>query len=180
MSTPTKTSRHATRNNLSDNARKAAFELLNGRLADGLDLALITKQAHWNLKGLQFIGIHEMLDGFRTEQDDWNDKMAERAVQLGGTAFGTTQTIAANSQLAPYPTDIYAIQDHLAALIDRYAVVANAVRAAIDEADEAGDADTTDLFTEVSRGLDKQLWFLEAHVQEGPRPMRDGDGAGHR
>ena len=171
---------HATRNNLSDNARQVAFELLNGRLADGLDLALITKQAHWNLKGLQFIGVHEMLDGFRSEQDDWNDKMAERAVQLGGTAYGTTQTIGAHSQLSPYPIDIYAIQDHLAALIDRYAVVANAVRSSIDDADEAGDADTADLFTEVSRGLDKQLWFLEAHIQEGPRPMRDGDGTGHR
>ena len=180
MATIDKNPRHATRNNLTDNARKAAFQLLNARLADGLDLALITKQAHWNLKGLQFIGVHEMLDGFRDEQDDWNDKMAERAVQLGGTAYGTTQTIGANSQLSPYPTDIYAIQDHLAALIDRYSVVANAVRASIDEADDAGDADTADLFTEVSRGLDKQLWFLEAHIQEGPRPMRDGDGTGHR
>ena len=172
--------RHHTRNNLSDNARKVTLQLLNARLADGLDLALITKQAHWNLKGLQFIGVHEMLDGFRTEQDDLNDKMAERAVQLGGTAYGTTQAITANSQLTAYPTDIYAIADHLAALIDRYAVTANAVRASIDEADDAGDADTADLFTEVSRALDKQLWFLEAHVQEGPRPVRDGDGTGRR
>ena len=171
---------HKTRNNISSNARNVAVSLLTARLADGLDLALITKQAHWNLKGPQFIGIHEMLDGFRTVQDDWNDKTAERVTALGGTACGTSQAIAKTSGLAPYPTDIYRIADHLAALIDRYAAFANAVRTSIDEADEAGDPDTADLFTEVSRGLDKQLWFLEAHVQEGTGPIRDGDGTGGR
>ncbi len=179
MST-TKTTPHPSRNNLNSNARHVAIELLNARLADGLDLALITKQAHWNLKGLQFIGIHEMLDGFRGEQDDFNDTMAERIAQLGGTAFGTTQDITKSSQLTAYPTDIYAIQDHLAALIDRFSVAANAVRESIDQADEAGDADTADIFTEVSRGLDKQLWFLESHTQEPPHPLRDGDGKGKR
>ena len=171
---------HQTRNATSSNARTVAISLLNARLADGLDLSLITKQAHWNLKGPQFIGVHEMLDGFRSEQDDWNDKTAERITALGGTASGTSQVIAKSSQLEPYPTDIYRIADHLAALIDRYAVVANSVRSSIDEADEAGDPDTADLFTEVSRGLDKQLWFLEAHVQEETGPIRDGDGTGAR
>ncbi len=171
---------HPTRNNLPTNARSVAIDLLTSRLADGIDLALITKQAHWNLKGLQFIGVHEMLDGFRTAIDDWNDTMAERITQLGGTALGRVQDVAAGSQLSPYPDDIYKVPDHLAALIDRYSVVANAVRKSIDDADEAGDADTTDLFTEVSRGLDKQLWFLEAHVQEGPGRIRDGDGTGER
>jgi starvation-inducible DNA-binding protein len=180
MSTTKTRKPHPSRNNLPSNARSVAIELLNARLADGLDLALITKQAHWNLKGLQFIGIHEMLDGFRAKQDEFNDTMAERIAQLGGTAFGTTQDITRSSQLAAYPTDIYAIQDHIAALIDRFSVAANSVRASIDEADEAGDADTADIFTEVSRGLDKQLWFLEAHTQEPPQPLRDGDGQGKR
>jgi starvation-inducible DNA-binding protein len=92
--------------------------------------------------------------------------MAERVVQLGGTALGTTQTVAKATSLSHYPTDIYAISDHLHALIDRYGKAANNVRANIDQAAEAGDADTADIFTEVSRGLDKALWFLEAHVQE--------------
>jgi len=121
-----------------------------------------------------------MLDGFRTLQDDWNDKTAERITALGGTAYGTTQDITRNSQLTAYPTDIYQVADHLAALIDRYAVYGNSVRESIDEVDEAGDPDTADLFTEISRGIDKQLWFLEAHVQEPTGTIRDGDGKGER
>ena len=167
---------HRTHNDLSSNAKNTSIELLNKRLADGLDLALITKQAHWNLKGPQFIGVHLMMDNFRTEQDGFNDSMAERITALGGTALGTTQEISKTSSLPPYPTDIYSVADHIAALIDRFSVYANSIRKAIDEADEAGDADTADLFTEVSRGMDKQLWFLEAHTQEPAQPFRDGDG----
>jgi starvation-inducible DNA-binding protein len=157
---------HKTRNNLDSNAKAVAMALLNARVADSIDLALITKQAHWNLKGRQFIGIHEMLDGFRTQIDDFTDTMAERVVQLGGTALGTSQVVVKATGLKPYPTDIYAVEDHLHALIEAYGNVANAIRTSIAEADEAGDADTADIFTEVSRGLDKQLWFLEAHLQE--------------
>jgi starvation-inducible DNA-binding protein len=171
---------HPTRTKLESNARSVAIEVLNKRLADGIDLSLITKQAHWNLKGPQFIGVHLMLDGFRTEQDDLNDKMAERITALGGTALGTTQVITKDSQLAAYPTDIYKVADHLAALIDRYSVFGNSVRQNIDDTDEAGDADTADLLTEVSRAIDKQLWFLEAHVQEPTGEVRDGDGKGAR
>jgi starvation-inducible DNA-binding protein len=170
MASQTAPHTHKTYNDTKSNAKSVSIELLNARLADAIDLALVTKQAHWNLKGLQFIGVHTMLDGFREQLDAWSDSMAERAVQLGGTAFGTSQVVAGRSSLEPYPTDIYAIVDHLKALIDRYASTANAVRAAIDAADEAGDADTADLFTEVSRGLDKQLWFLEAHLQEPSNP----------
>jgi starvation-inducible DNA-binding protein len=157
---------HQTKNNLPSNAKSVAIALLNARVADCIDLALLTKQAHWNLKGRQFIGVHEMLDGFRTQVDEFVDTMAERVTQLGGTALGTTQATAKGTTLKPYPTDIYAIPDHLAALIDRYGAAANNVRTSIDEAADAGDADTADIFTEVSRGLDKALWFLEAHVQE--------------
>ena len=87
-------------------------------------------------------------------------------MQLGGTALGTSQDVSKTSKLAAYPTDIFKIKDHLAALIDRYAAAAKSARAAIDEADEAGDADTADIFTGYSRTLDKSLWFLEAHTQE--------------
>jgi starvation-inducible DNA-binding protein len=155
-----------TKNDLKSNTKTASIELLNARLADAIDLALTTKQAHWNVKGPQFIAIHEMLDGFRAELDGHVDTIAERAVQLGGTANGTSQEVVKATTLKPYPTDIHKTKDHLGALIDRYAAVAKSVRKAIDEADEAGDASTADIFTAFSRALDKSLWFLEAHTQE--------------
>jgi starvation-inducible DNA-binding protein len=157
---------HTTKNDLKSNAKKVSIEILNARLAEAIDLALITKQAHWNVKGPQFIAVHEMLDGFRKDLDEHVDTIAERVVQLGGTALGTVQAVAAASTLPAYPTDIYSIRDNLAALIDRYAATAKSARAAIEEADEAGDADAADIFTAYSRALDKSLWFLEAHIQE--------------
>ncbi len=157
---------HQTRNDLAANAKQASIALLNARLADGIDLALLTKQAHWNIKGPQFIALHEMIDGFRTEIDGHVDTMAERVVQLGGSALGTTQEVAKATALTPYPTTIHASKDHLAALIERYATAANLVRKGIDQAAEAGDANTADILTGYSRALDKALWFLEAHVQE--------------
>jgi starvation-inducible DNA-binding protein len=156
---------YRTHNDVSSNAKNLSIGVLNARLADAIDLALLTKQAHWNIKGVQFIALHEMIDGFRTELDEHVDTMAERVVQLGGTALGTTQAVAGSSTLAPYPTDIYAANDHLVALIERYGKIASAVRAAIDETANAGDADTADLLIALSRALDKNLWFLEAHLQ---------------
>lgn len=151
-----------TRNTLESNARNAAIGLLNARVADTIDLALAAKQAHWNIRGPSFIGVHEMLDKLRADLDDHIDVMAERVSALGGIARGTTQD-AAKSTLAPYPTEIRAIPDHLAALAERLAALGGAVRRNIGEADEAGDADTADIFTDVSRDLDKWLWFIEAH-----------------
>jgi starvation-inducible DNA-binding protein len=157
---------HKTRNDLPSNTKTTVTALLNEALASIIDLALTTKQAHWNLKGPQFIAVHEMLDGFRKQLDDHGDTIAERAVQIGGTALGSLQAVSSSSKLAAYPTDIFAIHDHLAALIERYGDVANLLRKAVGEADEAGDANSADIFTAASRDLDKALWFLEAHVQE--------------
>jgi starvation-inducible DNA-binding protein len=106
-----------------------------------------------------------VIDGFRTEIDGHIDTIAERTVQLGGVAEGTTQVVANATTLKPYPTDIVRTADHLEALIERYAEAAKLARAAIDESDQAGDANTADIFTGYSRSLDKMLWFLEAHTQ---------------
>jgi len=157
---------YKTQNDLKSNTKNSVIALLNARLAEGIDLALLTKQAHWNVKGPQFIAVHEMIDGFRTEIDGHVDTVAERIVQLGGTALGTSQAVVKATPLAAYPVDIYQTKDHLHALIERYGKAANAVRAGIDEADEAGDKDTADILTAYSRALDKALWFLEAHIQE--------------
>lgn len=150
---------------LKANAKSAVIDILNARLADAIDLALITKQAHWNLKGANFIAVHEMLDPIRAAIDEHVDTIAERVAQLDGIALGTSQIVAKASALEPYPTDIRKTADHLAALADRFAKLANQVREDIDATDEAGDADAADILTAFSRELDKDLWFIKSHLE---------------
>lgn len=150
---------------LKSNIKSAMIDLLNARLADAIDLALITKQAHWNLKGPTFIAVHELLDQLRDDVDEHVDIIAERVAQLDGVALGTVQTVSQATQLPAYPTDIRKVADHIGALVERYAALSASTRAAIDAADEAGDADTADIFTAFSRVLDKNLWFLKSHLE---------------
>lgn len=154
----------SSRIDLASNTKAKVVGLLNERLADGIDLALATKQAHWNLKGPGFIGVHLMLDGFRDELDDHVDTVAERIAQLSGIAQGTAQTTAQGTSLKAYPTGIVSVQDHLNALIERYPDAGTRVREAIDVCDEAGDADSADILTAYSRMLDKSLWFLQSNL----------------
>lgn len=157
---------YPTRNDIPAKQREQIVAIMNARLAELIDLALVIKQVHWNLKGPQFIAVHEMLDGFRDGVDAHVDEVAERLVQLGGTALGTVQHVSQNTSLAAYPSSIHRITDHLKALADHYAAVGAAVRRSIDEAGEQGDENSSDLLTGVSRTLDSNLWFIEAHLQE--------------
>lgn len=146
-------------------ARAELIELLNRQLADTHDVRTQTKHAHWNVKGPNFYQLHLLFDTLAGELDEFSDEITERATALGGAAFGTSRMVAASSRVQEFPADVFDGMDVVAALADRYKVLAKSTRDAIDEADGLGDKDTADLFTEVSRGLDKNLWFLEAHLQ---------------
>ena len=154
-----------TKNDLPEKSRVKAIELLNARLADCIDLQTQTKQAHWNVKGPNFIALHELFDKINEEMEDYVDAIAERAVQLGGVAEGTARAVAKRSSLAEYPAKAVDGRSHVEALSSALAAFGTAARRAIGHADELGDLDTADLFTEVSRGVDKWLWFVEAHLQ---------------
>jgi starvation-inducible DNA-binding protein len=156
---------HDTRNDLPEKTRAKVVDLLNSRLAEALDLQMQSKQAHWNVKGPQFIALHELFDKTAEFVENSIDEIAERAVVLGGTALGTVQVVAKETSLKPYPLDISRGTDHVEALSNALAAFGRSVRAAIGIADELGDADTADLFTGVSREVDKYLWFVEAHQQ---------------
>ncbi len=156
---------HPTRNDLPASVREKVVAILNQHLADCTDLGLQAKQAHWNVKGSNFIGLHELFDAIATLVRGFQDELAERATALGGIAEGTIQAASKRSKLPPYPLDIVKWRDHVNKLADGLAAFGKGVRAAIDETDKLGDKDTADLYTEISREIDKQLWFVEAHVQ---------------
>jgi starvation-inducible DNA-binding protein len=154
-----------TKNDLAEGIRVQAVELLNARLADAIDLQTQTKQAHWNVKGPNFIALHELFDKINEDAEDYVDELAERVVQLGGVAEGTARIAAKRSSLNEYPANAVDGRSHVEALSSVLATFGKSARKAIDQANELGDLDTADLFTEISRGIDKWLWFVEAHLQ---------------
>ena len=156
---------HPTKNDIPETKRTQLVTLLNARLADAIDLQTQMKQAHWNVKGPSFIAIHELFDKINEDVEDYVDEIAERAVQLGGTALGTARTIAKASTLPEYPLTITSGRDHVAAVSTALAAFGKLARAGIDQAEELHDKDTADIFTEISRGTDKWLWFVEAHLE---------------
>jgi starvation-inducible DNA-binding protein len=153
-----------TRIDLSEETRSRVCDLLNQQLADVFDLYSQTKQAHWNVKGRDFIQLHKLFDELATVLQGPIDEIAERITTLGGVAKGTVRMAASNSKLPDYPLDATEGMHHVRLLSDRWAVFARSIRAAIDTSDEWGDKATSDLCTEITREIDKGLWFLEAHL----------------
>lgn len=156
---------HETKIDIAKGKREKLIGILNQSLADAADLKSQAKQAHWNVKGPNFIALHELFDQVATELDTHVDDLAERITTLGGVAMGTVRLTAENSSLAEYPHEISDGTAHVDALSSALADFGKKARKNIDETDELGDKDTADLYTGVSRGVDKLLWFVEAHNQ---------------
>ncbi|HET6410172.1 MAG TPA: DNA starvation/stationary phase protection protein Dps [Chthoniobacteraceae bacterium] len=164
MSTKTKALPHQTALDLPTDKRTESVRILNQHLANLSDLASQTKQAHWNVRGPEFYQLHKLFDDLVAPLGEHIDTVAERAVTLGGFAMGTVRCAAASSELEEFPLEPGAIE-YVKALAKRWAQEANAIREAIDKTADLGDADTADLFTQISRELDKGVWFLEAHFR---------------
>ncbi len=156
---------HPTRNDLPQQARSEMEGLLNTHLGAAIDLHARCKDAHWNVKGPDFFQLHELFDKLAEDAEGHADELAERCTALGGRATGTIQAAIKASPLPPFPEGLVDGRAHVTALADSHAAYGKGLRAAIDRATAAGDADTADLFTELSREADKNLWFLEAHLQ---------------
>lgn len=156
---------HATKNDIPEAVRSDVIEILGGLLADAVDLHLQGKQAHWNVKGPDFLALHQLFDKLVEEVQEYADLLAERIVQLGGIAAGTARLVAARTELEEYPATIARGDEHVHAMTNALGAFAARVRPAIDRAGEIGDAVTADLLTEITRGTDKLLWFVEAHGQ---------------
>ncbi len=150
---------------ISEGHRMELNALMNQRLASAIDLQMQMKQAHWNVKGPSFIGLHELFDRVDEAVESYVDLIAERIVQLGGIAEGTVRVSAARSQLDEYPLTIADGMVHVVAVSTALSTFGHEARLTIDEATALNDADTADIFTEVSRGIDKWLWFVQAHSQ---------------
>jgi starvation-inducible DNA-binding protein len=163
--TSSRTTLHPTKNDLPERARSGLIEILNQRLADAIDLQLQSKQAHWNVKGPSFIALHELFDKVVDHAAGAADLLAERVVQLGGVAQGTARTVAQRSELEEYPLEIATGAEHVAALSNALAAFGSRARQAIEDTARLDDAATADIFTEIARGTDKLLWFVEAHAQ---------------
>ncbi len=154
-----------TRNDLPAETRGEMIQLCNMRLADCIDLQTQTKQAHWNVRGPHFWGLHKLFDKINEAVEEYVDLIAERAAQLGGEVEGTARMVASRSTLPEFPKGIHGGMDSVKALSTALSSFGKVAREAIDTADEANDADTSDMFTEISRGIDQWLWFVEAHLQ---------------
>ena len=150
---------------LSESARRTICDVLNARLSDGLDLHSQIKVAHWNIKGPQFAALHPLFETFALSLAAFNDTVAERAVTLGGKAFGTARHVSKTSRITEYPQDTTRDLEHVKLLADRFESYLVELRASRSAAESQADTDTVDLFTGVITEFEKNTWFLRASLE---------------
>ncbi len=156
--------KQANRSSISLINKEQLIAILNQQLADNIDLHSQVKQAHWNVKGINFYALHQMFDQFAREILDYIDMTAERITALGGVAQGGLTIVSNNSRLKPGTTTFQKGESTLKELSSRYQQLSSSTRESINKSEDLGDSATADLFTEVVRGLDKTLWMLESHL----------------
>ncbi len=154
-------------NALPEEQQAKLIEMLNRRLADAIDLQLRSRQAYWNVKGPHFMALRELFDKVTQGVEEYANLIAERIVQLGGKAEGTALTVAGRSSLDGYRLSSADGNSHIDALSTTLTDFGKHARYASDQATELKDADTAAIFTEIARGLDKWLWFVETSQQPG-------------
>jgi len=152
-----------TRNDIPAATRADVTRLLNARLADCIDLQTMCKQAHWNVRGRQFISLHELFDEIAAAVSEYADLLAERIAQLGGSADGTARIVAQRSTLLDYPLTLRGGSEHVTGLSDVLAQFGRATRIAVEEMNALEDAASADILVEITRGIDAWLWKVEAH-----------------
>ena len=155
---------HPTRIDLPPEIRLDVIKMLNQTLACTVDLRSHVKQACWNVKGKDFVPLHALFMKMATELDAYADLEAERIAMLGGAVMGTARTAALLSKLTEYPAALVEGTDHVAALVEQFAHYALVMRRSIALATDVEDAGSAAVCTDISRGVDKQLWILEAHL----------------
>jgi starvation-inducible DNA-binding protein len=158
---------HSMKDDLSETARLNVIGLLRSRLADCIELQMQTKQPRRNAKDPCRILLHKLFDEISEEVEQNLDNIAGRAAQLVGTAEGKTQPVGLESSLREYPLTLISGHDQVSALADALSSFGKNVRQAIGQSFEYGDAVTANTFTRVSRSIEKWLWMVQAHLQEG-------------
>ncbi len=148
-------------NALPEEQQAKRIEMLNRRLADTIDLQLQSRQAYWNVKGPNFMALRELFDKVAEGVEEYANLIAERIVQLGGRAEGTARAVAGRSALDGYSLSNALGSGPINALSQTLTDFGRHVRYASEQATELKDADTAAIFTEIARGIDKWLWFVE-------------------
>lgn len=143
---------------------EAVSKHLTQAVTDLLDLRMQVKQAHWNIAGSSFFGVHKLLDKLAEELDATIDTTAERQRSLGFITHGTARHVAKNSSLKQLAPETQAIPEVVNHLVDLYLTVGEATKEGIRLADEEEDPGTSDMLVDCLRMLDQHRYLLQSYL----------------